>query len=196
MRFACPALIGLAFAIGLIGCATPEITPIVPVGVPYVDDHNPVYIPLGRESYGTVFENVLTVLSDFGFNMEYSNRYDGRIETLPRSSPGLLLFLKPGSPDLYVRTLATAQSYRNRITVQIHPAEQGGYFIEVIARKELEDMPRPIRSTIGASIFRIETNLDRDYDVVNPFRADPGWIYKGRDAALEQEIIRRMKKLM
>jgi hypothetical protein len=186
----------LAIAIAVAGCAGTELTPIVPAGTPYVDDTNPVYIPLGRDLYGPVFENVLTVLGDYGFRIEQANRYDGRIETVPRVAPGLLLFLKPGSPDCYERALATAQSYRHRVAVQIHPAAQGGYFIEVIARKELEDAPRPIRSAIGSAIFSITTPLDRELEVVDPNRPDFGWIYKGRDAALEQEIIRRMKRLM
>ena len=186
----------LALSAIVIGCAGPEITPMAPAGVPYVNDQNPVYIPLGKESYGTVFENVLTVLGDYGFQFDRLNRYDGRIETKPRICPGLCLFLKPGSPDIYERALATAQTYRNRVSVVIHPADQGGYFIEVIALKDLEDLPRPSRSTVGAAVFRIETDLDRDYDVIDPLRSDPGWINKGRDPALEQEIIRRMKKLM
>ena len=195
MRVVASAFV-MVLAAGLIGCAGTELTPIAAIGVPYVDDQNPVYIPLGRELYGPVFENVVTVLSDNGFALDYSNRYDGRIETKPRIAPGLLLILKPGSPDLHERALSTAQTYRNRVSVQIHPAEQGGYFIEVIAGKELEDVPRPIRSAIGSALFRIDTNLDRDFDVIDLNRADGGWIYKGRDGALEQEIIRRLKKLM
>lgn len=185
----------LAFAASLAGCAGTELTPIGPAGV-YVDDQNPVYIALGRESYGTVYENVLQVLGDYGFQFEQYTRYGGRIETKPRVAPGLGLFLKPGSPDLYERALATAQSYRHRVSVVIHPADQGGYFIEVTARRELEDAARPIKSAIGAAIFHIDTNVDRDFDVIDPNRADSGWIYKGRDVALEQEIIRRLKKLM
>jgi hypothetical protein len=186
----------LALAGGLVGCAGTELTPIVPAGTAYFDDQNPVYIPLGKELYGAVFENVLTVLGDYGFQFDETNRYGGRIETKPRTAPGVGLFLKPGSPDLYERALATAQSYRHRVTVVIHPAEQGGYFIEVTARKELEDLPKPIRSAVGAAIFRIDTNIDRDFEVIDPNRADGNWIYKGRDTALEQEIIRRIKKLM
>jgi hypothetical protein len=195
MHRVCSAIM-MTLAAGLVGCAGTELTPVVPVGVPYVVDQNPVYIPLGRDLYGPVFENVITVLSDYGFQLEYANRYDGRIEARPRVAPGLLLILKPGSPDLHERALATAQSYRHRVSVQIHPAEQGGFFIEVTARKELEDLPRPIRSALGAAIFRNDTLIDRDQDVVDLNRADGGWIYKGRDTALEQEIIRRMKKLM
>ena len=60
----------LAFAASLIGCAGAELTPIVPAGSVYVNDQNPVYIPLGRESYGTVYENVLQVLGDYGFQID------------------------------------------------------------------------------------------------------------------------------
>lgn len=186
----------------LAGCATwapppgPEITPIVPAGSEYVNDRNPVYIPLDDKQYGRVFENVIQVLGDYGYTLDIANRYDGRIETKPRIAPGILLCLKPGSPNLYERCLATAQTYRHRVTVIIHPAAQGGYFIEVTARKELEDLSRPIQSRTGAAIFSIGTEIDRDFEVVDPNRADFGWIYKGRDPALEQELIRRMKLLM
>jgi hypothetical protein len=195
MRLGSACLLTLAAC--LVGCAGNELTPIAPVGGgAYFDDQNIVYIPLGRESYGIVFENVLQVLGDYGFQLEQQNRYDGSIETLPRVAPGVGLFLKPGSPDLYERFLSTAQSYRHRVSVKIDPAVQGGYFIIVVARKELEDLPRPIKSAVGAAIFHIDTNVDRDFEVIDPNRADGGWIYKGRDGALEQELIRRLKKLM
>src|SRR4051812_40916340 len=48
------------------------------------DDQNPVYLPLGPCSYGPVFEAILQTLHDYGFEIAESNRYDGRIETLPR----------------------------------------------------------------------------------------------------------------
>src|SRR2546422_5363322 len=121
-----------------------------------IEDQNPVFVPLGPNSYGKVFENVLQVLGDYGFEIMEANRYDGRIETIPRISPGLGLFLKPGSPMFYDRLLSTLQTYRHRVSVIIQPADNGGYFIEVIARKELEDLSRPLRSTAGAAVFRPE----------------------------------------
>jgi hypothetical protein len=188
---------GLIFvAVAVVGCAGTELTPIVPPGTEYVDDQNPVYIPLGRESYGVVFENVISVLNDYGFVVDPTNRYDGRIETQPRTAPGMILFLKPGSPDCYERALSTAQSMRHRVFVNIHPAEQGGYFIGVIVLKELEDAPRPVKSTIGAATFSLDTDYDRGLDVVDANRAPRGWIAKGRDPAMEQEIIRRLKRRM
>src|SRR5436190_22702047 len=95
---------------------------LVPAGSAIIYDQNPVFIPLGPESYGQVFENCLRVLGDYGFEIRESNRYDGRIECLPRVSPGLGLFLKPGSPDLRDRLLATTQSFRHRGSIAIQPA--------------------------------------------------------------------------
>jgi hypothetical protein len=189
----CSTLCLLALAATGGGCATTELADVLPANGVYVEDENPVFIPLGKDSYGVVFENVLRVLGDYGFQFEHIDRYCGCIETKPRVSPGLGLFLKPGSPEFYERALATAQSYRHRVSVRIHPADQGGYFIDVTARKELEDLSRPIKSTIGSSLFSLDTPIDRDFDVIDPNRADAGWIYKGRDCGLEQKIIARLK---
>ena len=92
---------------------------LVPAGSNIVYDQNPVFVPLGPDSYGLVFENCLRVLADYGFEVQEQNRYDGRIECLPRTSPGLGLFLKPGSPDLRDRLLATTQSYRHRLSLRV-----------------------------------------------------------------------------
>jgi hypothetical protein len=180
------------------GCQTTgplfDPPPLLPAGAVVHHDANPFYVP--PVTYGQVFETCLMVLNDYQFEVGYSNRYDGRIETVPRVSPGLGLLIKPGSPDLYDRLLATLQTYRHRITVLIQPAENGGYFVEVIARKELEDMPRPIRSTAGAAIFRPYNDVDRQFEVVDPTFFEPGWIFRGRDVPLEQELICRIKKLL
>jgi hypothetical protein len=173
-----------------------EAPRIIPAGAPYIEDSNPVYVPLGPESYGHVFETALSVLIDYGFEIRESNRWDGSIETMPRIAPGIALFLKPGSPDLYDRLLATLQTYRHRVRVNIQPADNGGFFVKVTALKELEDLPRPIRSTVGAAIFRNENDVARQFEVIDPTFFDANWIYRGQDCPLEQELIRRLKKCM
>ena len=55
----------LTFAALLSGCASVEVTPLVPAGATYVEDANPVYVPLAH--YGKVYEAVLQTLDDFGF---------------------------------------------------------------------------------------------------------------------------------
>ncbi len=155
-------------------------------------EHNPLFLPLTREDYPRVFETLLQELHDFGFEIAESNRADGRIETFPRIAPGLGLILKPGSPDWYERTLYTLQSYRQRVTVQIH-GDRGGYFIEVQAHKELEDVPRPVRSLVGAAVFRVDNNIDRQFEVIDDSTPGTGWLSKGRDALLEQELLHRIR---
>ncbi|HEX3315995.1 MAG TPA: hypothetical protein VHR72_13945 [Gemmataceae bacterium] len=193
-RIVCCLLLLAALDLGCASVDTPQLTPLVSTNTQYAADRNPVYIPLS--DYGRVYENCLRVLGDYGFRFAESNRYDGRIETMPRSAAGLLLPLRPGSPDLYERTLATLQSYRHRVTLLILPADQGGFFIQVIVRKELEDLPKPEHSIVGPAAFRTDQNVDQTTEVIDDSSFDSAWISKGQDPAMEQEIIRRLKLLM
>ena len=173
--------------------------PILPIGETNVTDANPVHIPLPPDDYGRVFEKILQVLGDYGFEIAEPHRYSGRVDAVPRISPGLVLFLKPGSPDLYDRLLASFQTYRHRVTVLIEPVAQekgGGYFIEFIVRRELEDLAKPTKSTAGGAVFRAENTLERQTEVIDATFSEPNWIYRGRDAAMEQELIRRFKKAL
>src|ERR1051325_9952922 len=136
-----------------------ELTPLTPIGLNPGNDQNPLFIPLGAKQYARVFETVLQVLGDYGFDLVEMNRYSGHIEAAPRIAPGIAQLLKPGSPDVYERLLASAQTYRHRVTVIIqtadtNPADHAGFFVEFIVRKELEDLPKPIKSTVGGATFR------------------------------------------
>ncbi len=188
-----------ALAAGCQSMGFVEPPAIMPIGANHITDANPVHIPLPPADYGRVFEKILEVLGDYGFEVAEPHRYSGRVDAVPRVSPGLVLFLKPGSPDLYDRLLSTFQTYRHRVTVLIEPVEQakgGGYFIEFIVRKELEDLPRPAKSTAGGAVFRSESTVDRQTEVIDASFFEPNWIFRGRDAALEQELIRRFKKAL
>jgi len=187
-----------ALAMGCQNLSPAIDAPMIPIGSNSVQDQNPVYIPLPKNVYGKVHETLLQVLHDYGFEIAEVNRYSGHIEAVPRVAPGLALLLKPGSPDLYERLLATTQSYRHRVTIIVQPAdpngaEHGGYFVEFIVRKELETLNRPVRSSIGMAVFRTEQTVDRQTEVIDASIFDPMWIYRGRDATLEQELIRRFK---
>jgi hypothetical protein len=162
---------------------------------PSVAVANPLWMPSGPGAYGAVFEKVIDVVSDY-FEIADPNRYDGHIETFPRISPGFEQFWKPGSPDYYQRLEATLQTIRHRATVLIRPANDGGFFVEVIVYKELEDLPRPVRSTAGAAAFRSELSLDRQFEVIDQTVYESNWIPLGRDAELEQLILQRLKKCL
>src|SRR5262245_34340790 len=66
------------------------------------EHQNPIYVPQGPMAYACVIEKIEDVLSDY-FELGFSNRYDGRIETLPTIAPGIEQPWRPGSPDLYQR---------------------------------------------------------------------------------------------
>jgi hypothetical protein len=155
---------------------------------------NPLYIPQGPMAYARVFEKVLDILSDY-FDIAYANRYDGRIETFPKVAPGIEQLWKPGSPDFYQRLLAFFQSIRHRAIVTITTANDGGYFIQVQVLKELEDTPEPIRQTQGEATFRLNSTVERQYDVVEFNVFESTWIPIGRDDKLEQVILDRLSRL-
>jgi hypothetical protein len=185
-------------ALGLLpGCATGPLldNPLsVPGGPVAIEgEANPVFVPQGPMSYNKVFEHALDVLADFGFEILESNAYEGRIETFPRIAPGFLQFLKPGNPDAYERLLATLQTYRHRASVLIQPAQTGGFFIHVTVLKELEDLPKPVRSTVGAAAFRTYNDVERQFTVVDPTLFEANWIPKGRDVQVEQVLLCKLK---
>jgi hypothetical protein len=171
--------------------------PALLVPDPAVTVENPLFVPLGpwSDPYNHIFETALDVVGEY-FEVSYSNRYDGRIETFPRISPGLEQPWKPGSPDCYQRLEATLQSMRRRAIVLIQPAEDGGYFIEVTVYKELEDLPQPTRMLAGGSAFRTEPTVERQFEVIDAAVFESNWIPKGRDAVLEQLILQRLRKCM
>jgi hypothetical protein len=177
------------------GCMTGPLheNPLVfRADVPVSD--NPVFLPLGPNPrvYGTLFEKVMDVITDYNFEIAYSNRYDGRIESFPVTAPGVGQPWKPGSPDLYQRFLATFQSIRHRAVVMIQPAQDGGYFIEVQVLKELEDLARPARATAASVVFRSDATVERQYEVVEAAVFEPTWIPIGRDALIEQILLERI----
>jgi hypothetical protein len=146
----------------------------------------------GPEAYAEVFEKVYDAIDDV-FDVAYASRYDGRIETHPRVAPGLEQLFKPGSPDAYERTLATIQSYRHRAFVLIQP-DRDGYVVSVTVFKELEDIPHPSRDAGGGAAFRSDNTVERTYEIIDPSVISWSWVPKGRDYALEQKLLRKIKR--
>jgi hypothetical protein len=175
------------------GCSTGPLmeNPVLvrPDRAPAAD--NPVYIPQGPMSYAKVFEKVLDVVDDF-WEIAYTNRYEGRIETFPAIAPGLEQPWKPGSPDFRQRLLASWQTIRHRCIVLITTADDGGYFIDVKVFKELEDLPSPVRATAGMASFRNPTTVERQFEVIEPAVFEYNWIPIGRDSKLEQVLLQRI----
>ena len=185
---------GLAACLG--GCVSgplqenPLLVPLRPTPV----HENPVYIPQHPMAYARVFETIEDVLSDY-FIIVYANRFDGRIVTQPSIAPGIEQPWKPGSPDLYQRLLAFTQTIRHRAIVEITTAKEEGFFVSIKVLKELEDIPAPTRATTGEATLRLESTVQRQFEVVYPQFYDSNWIPIGRDTKLEQVLLDRISRM-
>jgi hypothetical protein len=182
-----------AAALAFAGCSTGPLqeNPVLLRPDLLIPQENPLYIPQGPDAYDKVFQKALDVVDDF-FEIAYANRYDGRIESQPAVAPGLEQPWKPGSPDFYQRLLAFFQSIRHRCILVIQPADDGGYYIDVKVFKELEDLPSPLRATAGAASFRMNSTIERQFEVIEQPIYEPTWIPIGRDFKLEQVILERL----
>lgn len=182
-------------ALALAGCSTGPLQENPTILRPdlLVPQENPLYLPQGPqpEVYDKIFQKALDVVDDF-FEIAYTNRYEGRIETQPAVAPGLEQPWKPGSPDFYQRLLAGFQSIRHRCILLITTADEGGYYIDVKVLKELEDLPAPIRATAGANFWRMNSTIERQFEVIEQPIYDAAWIPIGRDVKLEQVILERL----
>jgi hypothetical protein len=189
---------GCVLAVAPVGCLSgpPVDNPVLVRNAEAVE--NPVLVSPGKptaEAYRQVFDKALDVLTDYFPEMQTINPYDGRIVTKPRIAPGYEQFLKPGNPDPRQRLLATLQSVRQTATVLIKCGERGGFTVEVVVDKELEDTPRPTRTTIGNPTFQDYPTVAREVEVVTPdLSADRAWFKIGRDYAFEQELLRRIRQ--
>ena len=164
---------------------------------------NPVLVFPGQpgpEAYAEVFDKVLDVVDDY-FPIAFATRYEGRIVGKPTIAPGYEQPWKPGSPDVYQRTLATLQAYRYRCEVRIRAAEPSGYYVQVTVLKDLKDYASPAGPGTTAPVFGDASTVDRtQFLIVDPEATSPlsaasdRWIPKGRDTALEQAILRKLQR--
>jgi hypothetical protein len=161
-------------------------------GRPLAQAGNPVFVAAQNEE--AVWERTVDVVHDY-FEIARENRIIGSqpgvIETRPKVGASLLEPWHRDSQGLYNRTESTFQSIRRRGFVNITPTD-GGYLIGVEVYKEIEDVPGGVNNTAGGATFQQNNPLQRDLDLVVDRAAPAGWIVKGRDPALENEISQRL----
>ena len=68
----------------------------------------------------------------------------------------------------------------------------GGFWVDVLVIKELENVVQPEYATAGAATLRTDGTLRRIEGPALSENIPDGWIHKGRDAALEQRMIEKM----
>jgi hypothetical protein len=192
----------------------PEGTLVAPAGpataVPPPAPRNSAVIPpLDAE---LVWARMVDVTDDF-FKVHNEQRVvfangvptEGRIDTFPQTGATILEPWRPDSVGWSERWEATLQSIRRVGTMRLIP-DPGGWRIEVVVQKELENMPRPMMATTGGASFRNDDSLyrygtplptlgqqvgDQPRPVAAP-TPNLGWIPLGRDPLLEQKMLSRV----
>lgn len=158
---------------------------------------NPVFVPAVQRDF--LWDQVVDAVDDY-FKIEVEERVreyegvvvEGRIDTFPVVGSTALEPWRGDSTPGYERLQATLQSVRRHAHVRVIPAS-GGYLVDVQVMKELEDRDRPDNSTIGQAIQRHDTSLERIPTGVSRGPVTLGWISLGRDASLEQELLRSIQ---
>lgn len=128
---------------------------------------------------------------------------DGQLETSYRIGASIFEPWRKDSTAGFERLQSTLQSVRRRAIVKVRPGLSsggfingtntgggGGYSIEVIVQKDLEDTDRTQYATESTNAMRHDGTIVRSN---NSFDGSPqtlGWIPLGRDTSLEQVILR------
>lgn len=157
---------------------------------------NPALFPIADRDFA--FDQVVDVVDSL-FRIERQDRIrligdvetEGRIETFWETGSTAFEPWRGDSVGAYERTESTLQSIRRRATVRLIPAGSG-YLVDVTVYKELEDLIRPERATVGAATFRYDDGLTPFTEPVGGQPYTVGWIPQGRDVALEQKIIAQL----
>jgi hypothetical protein len=80
------------------------------------------------------------------------------------------------------------------VLVTLLPADTAGnYFVSVQAVKEREDVTGASVKSAGGSTFLESQPLAVDLDPILGLTAPPGYVALGRDAALEQSLLRSLQ---
>ncbi len=195
-------VLGLLLTALCLGCLNPERPSAI--NPSRVEQHyqnvvikfpNPSLMPIADPQ--TAWEIVVDVIGDY-FKIEREEPMrligneltDGRIDTVPAVSPTLLEPWRRETSLFEDRIENSLQTMRRRAVVhvkKINPNEVG-FWVEVAVYKELEDIV-PEHSTAGAATFRYDSSFSRVENPIGANKTQEGWIAKGRDLALEQEIL-------
>ena len=117
---------------------------------------------------------------------------EGRIVSKPQTGATWIEPLLRDSTPGYERWHSTLQPIRRVAQLRVIPVASG-FQVYVEVYKELEDVSQPEYSTVASSVRRHDGSLvafDRPDNDLGP--ATLGWIPLGRDATLEQEMLRQL----
>ena len=184
------ACLGISFT----GCAG-GVPPAALQGPPPPLGRNPMVIPAGN--YDAVWERVVEVVNDYHFEIARENKLDGSLETEYKVGAGMLELWHPDAVGIENRLEGTLQSIRRRVVVTVRASPGGAtYNVGVQAFKEMEDLDGLAANSPGGATFQESDPLNRELNLVVGQSAPSGWIPQGRDPALEQQILARIRMVL
>jgi hypothetical protein len=167
------------------GCATvSQLFALGPVAT------NPLVVP--SADFETVWKECVAVVDEY-FDIANENRLAGTIVTHPQIGSTLLEPWGGDSVGLAARFESTIQTIRRHSRITVTPAPGGGFLVKVEVFKELEDLTKPDRQSAGRAVFNNDFPVNRTYEIVGPVPLPLQWIPRGRDAKLEQVIVKRLR---
>ena len=187
MRFRTIALFAMIPVAGLtvIGCAS-----VSKVMVPTTISENPLVGPVN--DFDTVWNETVAALDEY-FDIRSENRLARTIVTDPMIGATILEPWRRDSVTAHDRLESTLQTIRRFARVQIEEVPGRGYSIKVEVMKELEFLGRPDRAAAGRAVFNNDFPVNRTREIVGPVPVPLQWIPRGRDNALEQKILNRIR---
>lgn len=155
---------------------------------------NPLELPPARDDF--VWAQVVDAVDDYfriAKEQPVQNRpgmvLDGRLETTYRVGSSIFEPWRKDSTPGFERLQSTLQSIRRRAILTVRP-NGAGYVIEVVVQKDLEDTDRSQYATETTAGVRHDGTIVRQNDYFASSPVTLGWIPLGRDASLEQAILR------
>ncbi len=183
-------LLLLWFPLGL-GCSL--MAPPTPEQVDLPPLPNPLEIPVSDREF--VWNQIVDTVDDY-FDIVREERVrlvgnvltEGRIDTRPRTGASVAEFWRKDAVHGFELWHGTFQSIRRQAYVRVSPSH-AGYGVQVIVRKELEDLASPEMATAGGAVRRYDGSFVRPQGRQIAKAETLGWIPQGRDVALEQKIL-------
>jgi hypothetical protein len=151
---------------------------------------NPLVVP--SADFETVWKESVAALDEY-FDIANENRLSRTIVTQPVIGATLLEPWRTDSVTLTDRFEATIQTIRRHGRITVNPAPGGGFLVKVDVFKELEDMGKPDRQSMGRAVFNNDFPINRTYEIVGPIPLPLQFIPKGHDPSLEQVILDRIR---
>jgi hypothetical protein len=154
----------------------------------------PLFVASGTDpnSELVVNERAMDVLHHYNFEVDTNNQLEGTLSTQYKVGSGILEPWHQESVGMANRLESTAQPIRRKVLIHFVRVE-GGYLVSVEALKEIEDLAAPTPNSPGNSTFRDTYPLQRDLNLVVGQSTPSGWIPRGHDVALEQDIAARLR---